>query len=145
MGVAHDDLRKEMIIQAAPPGVKAHVVPIDKMIQVAKDPRFGNTKALVLFENPQDALRAIEGGVVIKTLNLGSMAHSQGKVVCTKAVSMGQDDVVLLKSLWLRVLSLMYVKYQMIHLITSMQSLTKLKKDCLNKGGNNLCQQFQLC
>ena len=92
-GVAHDDLRKEMIIQAAPPGVKAHVVPIDKMIQVAKDPRFGNTKALVLFENPQDALRAIEGGVDIKTLNLGSMAHSQGKVVCTKAVSMGQDDV----------------------------------------------------
>ena len=24
-----------------------------------------------------------------KELNLGSMAHSQGKVVCTKAVSMG--------------------------------------------------------
>ena len=60
------------------------------MIQVAKDPRFGNTKALVLFENPQDALRAIEGGVDIKTLNLGSMAHSQGKVVCTKAVSMSR-------------------------------------------------------
>lgn len=75
--MAHDDLRKEMIIQAAPPGVKAHVVPIDKMIQVAKDPRFGNTKA-VLFENPQDALRAIRSGVDIKTLNLGSMRnHSQ--------------------------------------------------------------------
>lgn len=39
--VAHDELRKNMIIQAAPPGVKAHVVPIDKMISVAKDPRFG--------------------------------------------------------------------------------------------------------
>ena len=33
------------------------------------------------------------GGVDIKELNLGSMAHSQGKVVCTKAVSMGSDDV----------------------------------------------------
>ena len=87
-GVAHDDLRKDMIIQAAPPGVKAHVVPIDKMIQVAKDPRFGATKAMLLFETPQDALRAIKGGVDIKELNLGSMAHSQGKVVCTKAVSM---------------------------------------------------------
>ena len=29
----------------------------------------------------------------IKELNLGSMAHSQGKVVCTKAVSMGSEDV----------------------------------------------------
>ena len=73
--------------------VKANVVPIDKMIQVAKDPRFGATKAMLLFETPQDALRAIKGGVDIKELNLGSMAHSQGKVVCTKAVSMGSDDV----------------------------------------------------
>ncbi len=91
--VAHDDLRKNMIIQAAPPGVKAHVVPIDKMIAVAKDPRFGATKALLLFETPQDALRAIKGGVDIKTLNVGSMAHSQGKVAVTKALAFDKDDI----------------------------------------------------
>ena len=84
---------KKAEVSAAPPGVKANVVPIDKMIQVAKDTRFGATKAMLLFETPQDALRAIKGGVDIKELNLGSMAHSQGKVVCTKAVSMGSDDV----------------------------------------------------
>ncbi len=91
--VAKDALRKQMIEQAAPPGVKANVVPIDKMCKVDKDTRFGNTKALLLFENPTDALRAIEGGVQIKELNLGSIAHSDGKVVCTKAVSMGKEDV----------------------------------------------------
>lgn len=91
--VAYDALRKSMIEQAAPPGVKANVVPIEKMIQVAKDPRFGATKALLLFETPQDALKAIEGGVDIKELNVGSMAHSQGKAVCTKAIAMGKDDV----------------------------------------------------
>ena len=58
-GVAHDDLRKSMIREAAPPGVKANVVPISKMIQVSKDTRFGNTKALLLFETPQDALAAV--------------------------------------------------------------------------------------
>lgn len=92
-GVAHDDLRKTMIEQAAPPGVPANVVPISKMIQVAKDPRFGDTRALLLFETPQDLLRAIEGGVDIKKVNLGSMAHSVGKVVVTNAVAMGDDDV----------------------------------------------------
>ena len=91
--VAHDDLRRNMIEQAAPPGVKANVVPIDKMCKVAKDTRFGNTKAMLLFETPQDALRAIEGGVEIKTLNLGSMAHSLGKVSLTKTVSMDKKDV----------------------------------------------------
>ena len=91
--VANDDLRKNMIEQAAPPGVKANVVPIDKMCKVDKDTRFGDTKAMLLFETPQDALRAIEGGVQIKKLNLGSMAHSLGKVALTKAVSMDKDDV----------------------------------------------------
>lgn len=97
--VAHDDLRKTMIVQAAPPGVHVHVVPIDKMIEVAHDPRFGATKAMLLFETPQDLLRAVEGGVDIKKVNLGSMAHSVGKVVVTNAIAMGPDDVKCLEDL----------------------------------------------
>ena len=91
--VAKDDLRKRLIEQAAPPGVKANVIPIEKMIEISKDPRFGNTKALLLFENPEDVLRAVEGGVDIKEINVGSMAHSVGKVVVSKVLSMGQEDV----------------------------------------------------
>ena len=91
--VAKDDLRKSMIEQAAPPGVKAHVIPIWKMIEVSKDPRFGDTRAMLLFETPQDLLRALEGGVDIKEVNLGSMAHSLGKVVVTNAVAMDEADV----------------------------------------------------
>lgn len=97
--VSHDQLRKTMIEQAAPPGVKAHVVPIKKMIEVAKDPRFGATKAMLLFENPQDLLTAIEGGVDIKKVNLGSMAHSVGKVVVTNAIAMDEKDVETLEAL----------------------------------------------
>ena len=91
--VAKDDLRKSMIEQAAPPGVKAHVIPIWKMIEVSKDPRFGDTRAMLLFETPQDLLRALEGGVDIKEVNLGAMAHSLGKVVVTNAVAMDEADV----------------------------------------------------
>lgn len=91
--VAKDNLRKSMIEQAAPPGVKANVVPIKKMIEVAKDPRFGDTKAMLLFENPEDALKAIEGGVDIKTLNIGSMAHTKGKVAVNKVLSLGKEDL----------------------------------------------------
>lgn len=98
-GVAHDDLRKTMIMQAAPPGVKAHVIPVSKMIEVSKDPRFGATKAMLLFETPQDLLRCVEGGVDIKKVNLGSMAHSVGKVVVTNAIAMDQDDVDTLEKL----------------------------------------------
>ncbi|WP_271492913.1 mannose/fructose/sorbose PTS transporter subunit IIA [Enterococcus sp. 5H] len=91
--VSKDELRKKLIEQAAPPGVKANVIPISKMIEIAKDPRFGNTKALLLFENPEDVVKAVEGGVDIKEVNVGSMAHSVGKVVVSKVLSMGQEDV----------------------------------------------------
>lgn len=91
--VAKDDLRKKLIEQAAPPGVKANVIPLSKLVEVSKDPRFGTTKALLLFENPEDALKVIEDGVDIKELNVGSMAHSVGKVVVNKVLSMNQTDV----------------------------------------------------
>lgn len=97
--VAQDKLRKSLIEQAAPPGVKAHVIPIDKMIKIAHDPRFGNTKAMLLFENPQDALRVIDGGADIKELNIGSMAHSLGKVVANNAIALGKDDIETFKKL----------------------------------------------
>ncbi|WP_213495444.1 mannose/fructose/sorbose PTS transporter subunit IIB [Lactococcus formosensis] len=91
--VAKDEMRKTLITQAAPPGVKANVVPIKKMIEVAKDPRFGETRALLLFETPQDALAAIEGGVPVETLNVGSMAHSTGKTMLNSVLSVNKDDV----------------------------------------------------
>lgn len=92
--VAKDELRSKLITQAAPPGVKAHVVPINQMIKLAKnDQHFGGQRALLLFENPQDVLRVVEGGVTLKTINVGSMAHSLGKVQPNKVLAFNQDDI----------------------------------------------------
>ena len=93
-GVANDQLRKNLIQQAAPPGVKAHVVPVDHMIKLAKDDaHFGGQRAMLLFENPEDVLRAVEGGVPLKTINVGSMAHSIGKVQPNKVLAFNQQDI----------------------------------------------------
>ena len=93
-GVAHDKLRKQLITEAAPSGVKAHVIPIDQMIKIAKDDKhFGGEKALLLFETPEDAKKAIDGGVPLKELNVGSMAHSVGKVQPNKVLAFDQTDI----------------------------------------------------
>ncbi|SJZ64789.1 PTS system, mannose-specific IIB component [Pilibacter termitis] len=92
--VANDNLRKSLIQQAAPPGVKAHVVPVEQMIKIAKDKEhFGGQRALLLFETPQDALRAVEGGVPLKEINVGSMAHSPGKVQPNTVLAFDQNDI----------------------------------------------------
>ena len=98
--VAKDELRRKLIQQASPPGVKAHVVPVAKMIELAKDDQhFGGQRALLLFESPQDALRAVEGGVPLKTINVGSMAHSPGKVQPNKVLAFNQADIDTFKKL----------------------------------------------
>ncbi len=97
--VSKDNMRKKLIEQAAPPGVRAHVIPLEKLIEISKDTRFGDTKAMLLFENPQDALKVVEEGVEIKELNLGSMAHSVGKVLISTSLSLDQNDVETYKKL----------------------------------------------
>ncbi|ANZ69853.1 mannose/fructose/sorbose PTS transporter subunit IIA [Pediococcus claussenii] len=98
--VAKDELRSNLIKQAAPAGVKAHVVPIEQMIKIAKDDKhFGGQKALLLFETPEDALRAVEGGVPLKEINVGSMAHSTGKVQPNQVLAFDQKDIDTFKKL----------------------------------------------
>jgi PTS system mannose-specific IIB component len=64
------------------------------MIKLAKDDKhFGGQRAMLLFENPQDVLRAVEGGIPLKTINVGSMAHSIGKVQPSKVLAFNQGDI----------------------------------------------------
>lgn len=97
--VSKDALRKSMVMEAEPPGVKAHVVPVWKMKEILEDPRFGATRAMLLFEKPEDVLQLMELGGKIDHLNIGSMAYSDGKVNLTTSVSMGQSDVETLEKL----------------------------------------------
>lgn len=91
--VAKDDLRRRLLEQAAPPGVKVNVITIDKLVNLLEIEKFGQIRILVLFEKPQDLLVAINKGAQISDVNLGSMAHSQGKVMVNNAISMDKEDV----------------------------------------------------
>lgn len=97
--VAEDEMRKSLLSQAAPPGVRTHAIPISKLVEINDDPRFGDTKAMLLFDNPQDVLEAIKQGVDITEVNLGSMAHTTGKQMINKALSVDAADVETFKEL----------------------------------------------
>ncbi|APS41405.1 PTS system, mannose-specific IIA component / PTS system, mannose-specific IIB component [Weissella jogaejeotgali] len=92
-GVSKDELRKTLLVQAAPVGVKVNVIPIQKLIDVWDDPRFSSVRALLLFETPQDVAKAVEGGVKFDEVNIGSMSHSEGKRMLTNAVAVDDEDV----------------------------------------------------
>ena len=97
--VAKDDLRKQLLIQVATPGIKAYVIPIEKAIEAYKDPKYDSFKTLFLFTNPTDVVRMIEGGVDIKSVNVGGMCYKQGKKQITGAVSVNEGDIEAFKKL----------------------------------------------
>lgn len=97
--VAADNVRKTLLTQVAPPGVSAHVVDVAKMIRVYNNPKYAGERVMLLFTNPTDVERLVEGGVKITSVNIGGMAYHQGKTQVNNAVSVDAKDIEAFKKL----------------------------------------------
>ena len=91
--VYNDDVRRTLLRQAAPPGMKVNVVTIGKAVAVYHNPQYQDETVFYLFTNPQDVLTMVQQGVKIATLNIGGMAWRPGKKQLTKAVSLDAADI----------------------------------------------------
>ncbi|MBL4952333.1 PTS mannose transporter subunit IIAB [Neobacillus sp. YIM B02564] len=91
--VAKDTVRKTLLTQVAPPGVKASVVDVDKAVRVYNNPKYANDRVMLLFTNPTDVVRVVEEGVEIKSVNIGGMSYKEGKTMITNAVSVDKKDL----------------------------------------------------
>jgi mannose PTS system EIIAB component len=91
--VAADTVRSTLLTQVAPPGVTAHVVDVAKMIRVYNNPKYAGERVMLLFTNPTDVERIVEGGVKITTVNIGGMAFRQGKTQVNNAISVDEKDI----------------------------------------------------
>ncbi|KRL38220.1 PTS system mannose/fructose/N-acetylgalactosamine-transporter subunit IIB [Liquorilactobacillus uvarum] len=97
--VAQDVMRKTLIMQAAPPGIKANVITVEKMIRIYNDLRFISIKPMILVEDPVDAKRLVEGGIKITSINIGAISFDSSRVMVTDTIAVGPEDVKALK--WL--------------------------------------------
>lgn len=91
--VAADKMRTTLLKQVPPPGVTAHVVDIAKAIRVYNNPKYAADRVMLLFTNPTDVLRLVEGGVKIESINIGGMAFRQGKTQINNAISVDKQDI----------------------------------------------------
>ena len=97
--VAKDELRKKLLLQVVPPGLKGYVIPVDKAVEAYKNPKYNSFKTLFLFTNPTDVLRAVKGGIPFKSVNLGGKCFKDGDTLISQAVSVNAQDVAAIKEL----------------------------------------------
>ncbi len=97
--VADDQIRKTLVKQAAPPGIKANIIDVDKAVRVYNNPKYANETVFYLFTNPSEVLELIQKGVPIQSINIGGMQYKTGKTQVTKAVSVDATDVAAFRKL----------------------------------------------
>ncbi|MDF7638093.1 mannose/fructose/sorbose PTS transporter subunit IIB [Lactobacillus sp. ESL0791] len=90
--VYHDDIRKKLLKQAAPAGMKVNIVDVPKAIAVYNNPKYEKDTVFYLFTNPTEVLELVKGGVPLKSINIGGMSFGEGKTQITKAISLTEKD-----------------------------------------------------
>lgn len=91
--VAHDELRKFLLKQAAPPGIKSNVITKQKLAEVYRHQLFDQLKVMLLFATPQDVLAVVEAGIPLTSVNIGGLRYTVGKKMLTNFISLDQQDV----------------------------------------------------
>lgn len=97
--VSKDHLRSTLLKQAAPPGVLASIVDVEKAVRVFNNPKYAKDRVMLLFTTPIDVERTIKAGIPIDSLNIGGVSYKEGKKKLTKAIFLSQAEADSLKRL----------------------------------------------
>lgn len=91
--VARDPIRKMLIVQAAPFGLRANVITVEKMLRMYHDPRFDSLRPMILVEDPVDAERIVKGGIKVDSINIGAISFDNARVMVTDTIAVSAADV----------------------------------------------------
>lgn len=91
--VSKDEIRKTLVKQAAPPGIKVNIVDVAKAVKVYRNPKYATETVFYLFTNPTEVSELVAAGVPLKTINIGGMQFKTGKKQITKAISVSEEDI----------------------------------------------------
>ena len=90
---AHDNLRKTLLLQVAPAGVKTNVLDIAKAGRVYNNPKYTGMKTMFVLESPVDVVRLIDEGVEIPEVNVGGVTYKTGMTQLSEAVYASEEDL----------------------------------------------------
>lgn len=103
--VAKSDIQKNALLLAAPAGIKVAVVPVEKAIKLANDPRGAQLKMLIIVNNVKDLKQltdniqaAVDAKVDIANVGrIGGSIADKNKV--TETVYLTDDEVQMVKAI----------------------------------------------
>ena len=96
--VASNDLRQGLMKMAAPSYAQTRFFTVEKTCAIIGKASPAQRIAIIC-ENPHDVLKLVEGGVPIKSVNIGNMHMAEGKRQVATSVAVDDADVAAFKRL----------------------------------------------
>ncbi|CAK7011131.1 MAG: PTS system sorbose-specific EIIB component [Peptostreptococcus russellii] len=96
--VSKDNVQQSLMEMVLPDTIGIRFFSIEKTIRVIHKASPKQHIFLVV-KTPQDALKLVEGGVPIKSINIGNLHFEEGKKQLTSVISVDDDDVATFKKL----------------------------------------------
>ncbi len=90
---AENPIRKLLLKQAAPNGIRVNVISVARMIDVYQSDILQFEKIALLFTSPQDVEVLVRKGMKISSINVGGMSFSNGKKMLTNFISVNEKDI----------------------------------------------------
>ena len=90
--VAVDEMQKSVLRMAAPAGIRTSLISLEKASANILAEKYKGQRVLLILKNPKDALRLIEMGLPIKSLNVGNMANRPETTQYKRSISLTKSE-----------------------------------------------------
>lgn len=90
--IAEDDTQKMLLELAVPSGIDLSVCSIDEAVSMIENDELGGTRTMIVYKELNDAIKCIEKGLSISSLNIGGMYYKEGKKQYAKALCLDDND-----------------------------------------------------
>lgn len=91
--VAQNDIEKQGLKLACPPGVKLSVLPIAKAAENILAGKYDSQRVFIVARYPERFLRLVEAGVQLDTVNVGNMSQTPETRPVTRSINVVDADI----------------------------------------------------
>ena len=91
--VAQNDIEKQGLKLACPPGEKLSILPIDKAANNIKEGKYDTQRLLIVARRPENFLRLVEYGVSLPEHNVGNMSRTPETRSVTRSINVVDKNI----------------------------------------------------
>ena len=97
--VASNTLQRSIMELSVPLGLKVFIGRVEEVCGQLLEKTLDTERAILLFSNPGDVLRALKDGLECRALNIGGMHYTPGKRKLIDVLAVNDEDVEALKEI----------------------------------------------